>query len=134
MNPFVVAEAVAEAVVMEEAVVVVEEVVVVVVEVVVEDVEEVMEEAVMEVVVTVMEVADTVVDIMEEDMEEVMAVAAGAIGAAGGPSMDCLIAEANPVPIIFSKSLKRSSFLSIGWPPLINQADKVRSLSLWHVV
>ena len=95
--------------------------------------EEVMEAVVMEVTEdTVMEDADMVVDIME-DMEEVMG-EDGAIGAAGGPSMDGLIAEANPVPIIFSKSLKRSSFLSIGWPPLINQADKVRSLSLWHVV
>jgi hypothetical protein len=129
MNPFV--EAVAVAVVV---VVVVEAVAVeaVVVEAVVEEVGMEDEEA-----VTVMEDADTdadtVADIMEEVMEEAME-EVGVAGEAGGPSMDGLIAEANPVPIIFSKSLKRSSFLSIGWPPLINQADKVRSLSLWHVV
>ena len=47
-------------------------------------------------------------DIME-DMEEVMG-EDGAIGAAGGPSMDGLIAEANPVLIIFSKSLNDHPF------------------------
>jgi hypothetical protein len=118
MNPFV--EAVVEAVVAA-----------VVEEVMEEVMEEVIAVVVMEVVVTVMEDADTVADIMEEVMEEVGV--AGEVGA-GGPSMAGLIAAASPVPIIFSKSLKRSSFLSIGWPPLINQADKVRSLSLWHVV
>ena len=56
--------------------------------------------------VTVM-VADTVADIMEE----VMAVdgVAGAVGVAG-LSMDGLIAAANPVLIIFSKSLNDHPF------------------------
>ena len=103
MNPFVaVAEAAVEVVVVAEA----EELVV---EEVMEDEEVVMEAVVMEVTEdTVMEVADMVVDIME-DMEEVMG-EDGAIGAAGGPSMDGLIAEANPVPIIFSKSLNDPPF------------------------
>ena len=92
MNLFV--EAVAEAV--EE--VAMEEVVVV---------EEVMAVVVMEVVVTVMEDADTDADIMEEVMEE--AGVAGEVGA-DGPSMDGLIAEANPVLIIFSKSLNDHPF------------------------
>ena len=99
MNPFVVEAAVeAVVVVVVEAVVVMEEVVV---EVAVMEVEEeVMED-------TVMEVADTVADIMEE----VMAVdgVAGAVGVAG-LSMDGLIAAANPVLIIFSKSLNDHPF------------------------
>ena len=98
MNPFVVVEEVEEAAVE----VVVEEVVVE--EVVVEEVMEVVEEAMED---TVMEVADTVADIMEE----VMAVdgVAGAVGVAG-LSMDGLIAAANPVLIIFSKSLNDHPF------------------------
>ena len=92
MNPFVVV-VVAVAVV----VVAVEEVMAVVVMAVV----------VMEEVVTVTEDADTDADIMEEVMEEVGM--AGEVGA-GGPSMAGLIAEANPVLIIFSKSLNDHPF------------------------
>ena len=110
MNPFVaVAEAAVEVVVVAEAEELVVEEVMEDEEVVMEDEEVVMEAVVMEVTEdTVMEVADMVVDIME-DMEEVMG-EDGAIGAAGGPSMDGLIAEANPVPIIFSKSLNDPPF------------------------
>jgi hypothetical protein len=89
MNPFV--EAVVEAAVVAEAAVM--EAVVV-------------GEVVMEVVVTVvtaMEVVVTVADIME-----VMEVD-GEVGA-GGPSMAGLIAAANPVLIIFSKSLNDHPF------------------------
>jgi hypothetical protein len=86
------------------------------VEAVVEAAVAVMEAAVTEVVVTevamedtVTVVADTVADIgaevMVEDMEAV-----GVIGAAGGPSMAGLIAEASPVLIIFSKSLNDHPF------------------------
>jgi hypothetical protein len=51
-------------------------------------------------------VAVMVADIMEEVMADGVA---GAVGVAG-PSMDGLIAEANPVPIIFSKSLNDHPF------------------------
>jgi nanoRNase/pAp phosphatase (c-di-AMP/oligoRNAs hydrolase) len=67
----------------------------------------VMAVVVMEEVVTVTEDADTDADIMEEVMEEVGM--AGEVGA-GGPSMAGLIAEANPVLIIFSKSLNDHPF------------------------
>jgi hypothetical protein len=67
----------------------------------------VMAVVVMEEVVTVTEDADTDADIMEEVMEEVGV--AGEVGA-GGPSMAGLIAEANPVLIIFSKSLNDHPF------------------------
>jgi uncharacterized membrane protein YraQ (UPF0718 family) len=104
MNLFV------EAVVVAVAVAVVVEEVMVVVEAVMED-EEVMEEVDMEEAVTVMEdadtVADTVADIMEEVMEEVGV--AGEVGVVG-PFMAGLIAEANPVLIIFSKSLNDHPF------------------------
>jgi hypothetical protein len=93
MNPFVAEVVVA----VEEEVVVVEEVMAVVVMAVV----------VMEEVVTVTEDADTDADIMEEVMEEVGV--AGEVGV-GGPSMAGLIAEANPVLIIFSKSLNDHPF------------------------
>jgi len=66
---------------------------------------------VMEEAVTVMEDADTDADtdadIMEEVMEEVGV--AGEVGV-DGPSMAGLIAEANPVLIIFSKSLNDHPF------------------------
>jgi len=101
MNPFVEAEAV-EAEVEAEVVVVMEAVVEVVME---------------EVVEVVMVEEDTVtVDaamVVAVTMEEVMAAdgADGADGAVGaGPSMDGLIAEANPVLIIFSKSLNDPPF------------------------
>jgi hypothetical protein len=97
MNPFV-AVAVAVAEVAEVAEVVEAEVV---------EAEEVMAVVVMEEVVTVTEDADTDADIMEEVMEEVGV--AGEVGA-GGPSMAGLIAEANPVLIIFSKSLNDHPF------------------------
>jgi len=98
MNPFVEAEAVV-AEVEAEVVVVMEAVVEVVME---------------EVVEVVMVEEDTVtVDaamVVAVTMEEVMA-ADGADGAVGaGPSMDGLIAEANPVLIIFSKSLNDPPF------------------------
>jgi hypothetical protein len=54
-----------------------------------------------------MEDADTDADIMEEVMEE--AGVAGEVGA-DGPSMAGLIVEANPVLIIFSKSLNDHPF------------------------
>jgi nanoRNase/pAp phosphatase (c-di-AMP/oligoRNAs hydrolase) len=97
MNPFVAEVEVVVAVVVVEEVVAVEEVMAVVVMAVV----------VMEEVVTVTEDADTDADIMEEVMEEVGM--AGEVGA-GGPSMAGLIAEANPVLIIFSKSLNDPPF------------------------
>ena len=96
MNPFV--EAVA--VVAVEAAAVVEVMAVVVVEEVGMEDEE---------VVTVMEDADTVADTVADIMEEAMVVD-GVIGEAGGPSMAGLIAEANPVLIIFSKSLNDHPF------------------------
>ena len=96
MNPFV--EAVVEAAVVAEAAVMEAVVVVEVVMAVV-----VMAVVVMAEVVTVMEVEDMVADIME-----VMEVD-GEVGA-GGPSMAGLIAAANPVLIIFSKSLNDHPF------------------------
>lgn len=103
MNPFVeVVAVVMEAVAVEavEAVVMVEAVVV-----------EVMAVVVMEEAVTVMEDADTAADTDADIMEEVMEEAgvAGEVGA-DGPSMAGLIAEANPVLIIFSKSLNDHPF------------------------
>jgi hypothetical protein len=105
MNPFV-EEAVAVVEVV-EAVVVAEEAVVVAVEAVVV-MEEVAVEVVMAEVVTVTEDADMVEDMVADIMEEVME-EDGEVGA-GGPSMAGLIAEANPVLIIFSKSLNDHPF------------------------